>query len=228
MPYLTPNSAPSDNKCRTISIPDDPQWLAIVNGALLELTRASNFEEFGSLTPQETADFFFDMFNSYLESECAVLPIGMIATFAQSDAGLPDGWLYCMGGEYSRADYAGLFDVIGTTYGDGDGTTTFNLPDLRARFVEGLSAVNPAFMGATGGAQNHTLTVAELPAHHHTQRMRNGNSMLLAGGSTNRVSVTSTSEFNLATAIDTADAGSGNNFSIMPPFMMLAYANAVC
>jgi len=60
-------------------------------------------------------------------------PAGMIAYFAQATP--PSGWLKANGAELSRTNYAALFAVIGTTYGAGDGSTTFRLPDLRGEFV---------------------------------------------------------------------------------------------
>ena len=62
--------------------------------------------------------------------------VGTVAFFARSSA--PTGWLKCNGAAISRTDYADLFDSIGTTYGTGDGSTTFNLPDLRGEFVRCL------------------------------------------------------------------------------------------
>ena len=77
----------------------------------------------------------------------------------------PSGWFRCTGSAISRATYATLFNAIGTQYGAGDGSTTFNLPDLRERFV--LSSGNNVALGTTGGAAEHTLTVDELPEHRH-------------------------------------------------------------
>lgn len=62
-------------------------------------------------------------------------PTGLIASFGGSTA--PDGWLVCDGSAVSRTDYADLFAVIGTTYGSGDGNSTFNLPDISDCFVQG-------------------------------------------------------------------------------------------
>ena len=65
------------------------------------------------------------------------LPIGSYIQFAGSQA--PVGFLVCNGGAVSRTTYSELFAVIGTTYGSGDGSTTFNLPNLTDRFLQGSS-----------------------------------------------------------------------------------------
>jgi microcystin-dependent protein len=82
---------------------------------------------------------------------------------------VPGGWLYCDGSAIDRTIYADLFASIGTTYGAGNGTTTFNIPNLRGRNVIGLNSSETDFdvLGETGGAKRHTLTIAEMPAHNH-------------------------------------------------------------
>ena len=64
-----------------------------------------------------------------------IVPIGVVQAFA--GATTPQGWLLCDGSAVSRTDYADLYAVIGDTYGAGDGSTTFNLPNLIDKFVEG-------------------------------------------------------------------------------------------
>ena len=64
-----------------------------------------------------------------------VAAIGAVLHFAMVDA--PEGWLKCDGAEVSRKEYVNLFDAIGTVYGDGDGSETFNVPDLRGEFIRG-------------------------------------------------------------------------------------------
>lgn len=81
---------------------------------------------------------------------------GMVAAFAAADA--PDGWLICDGAEISRVDYARLFARIGTVYGAGDGSTTFNLPDLRGEFIRGFDDGRGVDAGrAFGSAQTDQL-----------------------------------------------------------------------
>lgn len=105
---------------------------------------------------------------------------GTVLAFSGSTA--PDGWLLCHGQAVSRETYSHLFAAIGTTYGAGDGTTTFNLPDIRGRAIAGLDnmggsaagrltsagGLNANTLGAAGGSQTHTLTEAQMPAHSHT------------------------------------------------------------
>lgn len=86
----------------------------------------------------------------------AALPAGVITPFAGSAA--PSGWLMCDGQVVSRTTYAALFNAIGTTYGAGDGTTTFKLPDLRGEFIRGLDAGRAVDAGrALGSAQGDAI-----------------------------------------------------------------------
>lgn len=90
-------------------------------------------------------------------------PIGLVMPFGGSV--VPEGFLVCDGSAISRSDYATLFEVIGSVYGDGDGETTFNIPDLGGRVVVGVS--NSYSLGSTGGEASHVLIESELPAHAH-------------------------------------------------------------
>lgn len=111
----------------------------------------------------------------------AMTPSGIISAYAGSTA--PTGWQLCHGQSISRTTYASLFTAIGTVYGSGDGSTTFNVPDLRGRVVAGqddmggtsanrltgfTGGVDGDVLGATGGVEAHTLTVPEIPSHSHT------------------------------------------------------------
>lgn len=90
-------------------------------------------------------------------------PAGIIMPFAGTAA--PEGYLMCDGAAVSRTTYATLFAVIGTTFGTGDGSTTFNVPDLSGRVPLGASSTH--LLGSTGGSETITLTEQELPAHVH-------------------------------------------------------------
>lgn len=78
---------------------------------------------------------------------------------------VPKGFLLCNGAAYSREEYPELFAAIGTIYGEGDGQTTFNVPNLATRVPVGTG--EGYGLGATGGEAEHTLTVAEMPSHAH-------------------------------------------------------------
>lgn len=90
-------------------------------------------------------------------------PAGIIMPFAGTVA--PENYLFCDGSAVSRTTYATLFGVIGTTFGAGDGSSTFNLPDLSGRVPLGVSQSHA--LGTTGGSETVTLTEQELPAHVH-------------------------------------------------------------
>lgn len=114
------------------------------------------------------------------ENGNAIVPVGEVKMYAGSSA--PSGFLLCNGAAVSRTTYAALFGVINTTYGPGDGSTTFNLPDLRGRVVAGVdynvggyadrlttagANINSRVLGVAGGEQTHQLTTAELASHAH-------------------------------------------------------------
>ncbi|WP_142850675.1 phage tail fiber protein [Telmatospirillum sp. J64-1] len=94
---------------------------------------------------------------------------GEIRMFAGSSA--PSGWLLCQGQAVSRTTYSALFAVIGTTYGAGNGSSTFNLPDFRGRAPIGVgqgSGLTNRALGARVGAETHTLSINEIPSHSHS------------------------------------------------------------
>ncbi|MDA8324979.1 MAG: tail fiber protein [Nitrospiraceae bacterium] len=79
----------------------------------------------------------------------------------------PSGWLICDGSAVSRTTYAGLYNTIGTTFGAGDGSTTFNLPDLRGRVPVGVgqgTGLTGRALAAKGGEEAHVLVKGELPS----------------------------------------------------------------
>lgn len=95
------------------------------------------------------------------------LPAGTVVQWTTNTA--PGNWLICDGTAVSRTTYATLFAAIGTTYGVGNGSTTFNLPDMRGRVVVGKNTGTFATLGGTGGAETVTLDVTQIPSHTHTQ-----------------------------------------------------------
>jgi microcystin-dependent protein len=103
-----------------------------------------------------------------LGASALLVPPGSVSAYAGIN--VPGGWLHCDGSAIDRTIYADLFESIGTTYGNGDGVTTFNIPNLRGRNVIGLNSSETDFdvLGETGGAKRHTLTISEMPAHTHS------------------------------------------------------------
>lgn len=165
--WLTPNTAPSDFICRRLLIPNQEDFLAIVSGCLLALTRDYNFEAFGTSTPQETAEAFRIMFDEFsLDGNCRM--IGEIIPYAGTTS--PDArWLICDGASLLRADYPDLFAIVGSTYGSVDGSH-FNLPDLAGRVPMGAgtgSGLTARSVGDAVGEETHVLTVAEQATHSH-------------------------------------------------------------
>lgn len=137
----------------------------------------------------DTGRVFYDDGDAWVElvtgGEQQLVPAAAILPFAGAAA--PAGFLLCDGSAVSRSDYATLFTAIGTTYGTGDGSTTFNVPDLRGRVpvgadgVAGRLSANDA-LGKSGGEEKHLLTSLEsgLRDHDH-QEFQNTAGVQLGG-----------------------------------------------
>jgi microcystin-dependent protein len=111
---------------------------------------------------------------------------GIISQFAGATA--PPGYLLCDGTAVSRTTYSSLFTTIGTAYGTGNGTTTFNLPNLQNRIPVGKgSDAEFDTLGETGGAKSVTLTSSEIPAHSHPNQL-SSNTVAAAGHTHSHVS----------------------------------------
>lgn len=100
--------------------------------------------------------------NANFSSTTTQAPVA--ATVLYPAAIAPIGWLLCQGQAVSRTTYSALFDAIGDTYGNGDGSTTFNLPNLKGKVPVGLDSSDADFdtLGETGGEKTHALTEAEM------------------------------------------------------------------
>lgn len=107
---------------------------------------------------------------SVIDAGSVYSPSGSVIMFAGSVT--PSGWLLCNGQAVSRTTYSALFAAVGTAYGTGDGSTTFNVPNLEAKFPR----MQAASLGGTGGGATHTHTIA---GHTHTI---NAHDHVLEGG----------------------------------------------
>ncbi len=153
-------------------------------------------------------------------------PTGAVVPYAGTAA--PDGWLLCDGQAVSRTTYANLFAVLGTRYGVGNSTTTFNLPDLRGRTVVGAGqgpALTNRALASTGGAEAHALTIQEMPAHTH-EAPTPGNSVAGSGSFEVPLGVSEGGGYNTVdytNAASTSSRGGNQAHNNMPPYVALTY-----
>lgn len=135
----------------------------------------------------------------------------------------PTGWLLCDGSAVSRTTYSDLYALIGTTYGAGDGSTTFNLPNMKGKVVAGKDSGQTEFdaLAETGGAKTHTLTTAELPAHAHSTPGLTGWPAVGSGAGWNGWAGGQNPFVTERTA--TNNAGSGTAHNNMQPYIVLNF-----
>ena len=159
-----------------------------------------------------------------------------------SNASIPSGFLDCDGTAVSRTTYAALFAVVGTNYGAGDGSTTFNVPDLTDRTCVGTSPTKAQF--STGGANtvtttgnlagssgNTTLSTAQLPSHNHStggQRGSNGGTVQSGQNSNGSAGGNSTGASGNAGSDGSHSHSFAGNFtggadSVLQPYLTLNY-----
>ena len=150
----------------------------------------------------------------------AVVPSGAVIPFAGSTA--PQGYLLCDGGEVSRADYPYLFSVIGTTYGEGDGNTTFNLPNLKDKFIEG-AGTNAVGTEMSAGLPNIT---GDFHTYDYKPSLASGAFIktIANENSSSNVSPTTTDPFtNFEFDASRSNSIYGNSDTVQPPAICMNY-----
>jgi len=218
---IDPNSTEVVNGQTTLTVPDGNAVLLVSTG-----TASAEFLALGVPVPTSAAGF-------------STIPVGTVSAYAGSSA--PTGWLVCDGSAVSRTTYAGLFAIIGETYGAGDSVTTFNVPDLEGRVIAGLEAtatrltsgvsgVDGGTLGASGGDQSqqqHTHTGSTgYESNDHTHSFTGGYSVICignayavmyqSGGSTSTGGVSA----NHTHAITMDNTGSGSSENVQPTLVM--------
>lgn len=135
----------------------------------------------------------------------------------------PDGWTRCDGSAISRTTYSNLFAAIGTTWGSGDGSSTFNVPDFRARML--IGAGGDFDLGDTGGHSTATLAIANLVPHSHViydeghiHSIPTGTAAGSGAFNANVDPATTTDTGASLTGVSTTSTGEGQPFSILPPY----------
>lgn len=163
------------------------------------------------------------------------VPTGAVMPYAGATA--PTNYLMCTGQAVSRTTYLDLFTLISTTYGIGDGSTTFNVPNLKGSVPVGLDSTTVFTpIAATGGATTVTLTTANLASHTHVQDAH-VHALVNAGVGTT-IGTTASNGFITGTATADAsggyrgittvtavnqNAGSGTAHNNLQPYLVLNY-----
>lgn len=156
----------------------------------------------------------------------AVVPSGAVIPFAGSTA--PQGYLLCDGREVSRADYPYLFDAIGTTYGEGDGSTTFNLPNLQDKFVQGAGA-NAVGTEMSAGLPNITGVTPDYFVGWYNAKSITGAIKLSASSNSTTANIsnntTPTNTKSMLLDFDASRSSSiyGNSDTVQPPAIVMNY-----
>lgn len=142
------------------------------------------------------------------------LPVGMIMPGAFPSTMVVEDWLKCDGSAVSRTEYSELFNAIGVSYGNGDGSTTFNLPNIKGKMIIGYDPDDDDFdtIGATGGSKQHTITQNELPQFNYVQPT-----------GTNTGHGTSNQGIPNTYTNDWASIGNNQAMNIMNPYIVMNY-----
>ena len=164
---------------------------------------------------------FTNAANSSNSTGTSSYPFGVPIPWLSSK--IPAGCIVLDGRAVSRTTYADLFDIWGTTFGEGDGNTTFNLPNLQGRTLVGLDLSDSDFLkiGNTGGEKVHTLTSSEMPDHRHSYYEHSTNSVGVDVGNEEIITGINSSYSTVSSKTDSA--GEGNAHNNMQPYFVVRY-----
>jgi len=212
--------------------PDVPFWMQRLATDLDDVAKDSQGSRAERPSTSEPGRYYWatDQKVTYRDSGTSWDRVGAPAGSIVAYAGLvaPDGYVICDGAAVPRSGaHLDLWFTVGTYYGTGDGSTTFNLPDLRGRVPVGADGSANRLdandtIGAAGGSQKHALTLNELPSHYHDGPFVKGISFadgsFAAGGSyaINNATITGGSV--------TASAGGNQPHNNMQPYLIVNYA----
>jgi microcystin-dependent protein len=150
-------------------------------------------------------------------------PVGCVQAFAGSTT--PDGWLFCDGSAVSRTDYKELYSVIGDTYGDGDGSTTFNVPNIVDKFIEGSTTEGTV---KSAGLPNITGNINIDPYNGSACPVNQYSGALKANHAETNVfkfqtNGTTSAEYGIALDASLSNSIYGNSDTVQPPSLTMRY-----
>jgi len=225
--YPTPdNPAVLTMTTRCVTIPDIPEFIALIGGLLFEATRPSFWDELGDMTRDEAAIIMQDALALYdAEEECDLDRTPLGSTVWLPSPTIPAKWHKCDGATLLKSAYPDLYDALPDFQfvQVGTGLDIIILPDLTDRFLYGANSDSE--IADVAGTTTHQLTVAELPAHAHSiqphthpvPRHASGSGTQMIASVSGSVTTNATSG---ASALNTTDSkGDNGSHNNMPPYM---------
>lgn len=236
--FRTGNGSDTDTVIIALELVNPDWFRRNLIGALELMCKEENWEQVGDATIAFARDKANEMLEGIMiDVKLRTYQIGEIAVFA----GEPTiaGWLACDGAAISRTTYADLFALIGENYGQGDNSTTFNLPDMKNKSPVGVGGSTQE--GVNFGASSQVLSSGQMPAHNHaitdpghTHRERvstgaNASIFTTAGGGNPTVASSPTTGAvaletgSKTTGIATQNTGGGGSVDMYHPVMAIPY-----
>lgn len=208
--FLTPNEpALSGSFYIMLTLPNSVEFRQHMKGALYELTQEFNWEEFGTMSPEDAAERWSTILNQI--QDVPMLPVGMfiytIATVGQAN------WIACVGGSLLMADWPELMAIYPSAAKNQPSAGRFIVPNLAGRFLTGSGVSDYSFnfpFLSVGGQRQVTLNTTQIPAHVHTEIQ--ASPTIINGGLEAPASAA------IPVAGNTGSAGGGQPHENMPPY----------